>query len=107
MHLAISNFNASSVNGVGLTAHYLAPVHMTNASSDAIVENTCGGALVADDNATIVSLSNAQIAPDATCDIQINVTGTSTGVSDVQTSAIASSNARSGASVTQSLTVED
>lgn len=107
MHLAISNFNGSSMNGVGLTAHYIAPIHMTNASSDAIVENTCGGTVVADDNATVVSLSNAQIAPDTTCDIRINVAGTSAGVSDVQTSAIASSNARSGASVTESLTVED
>ncbi len=107
MHLAISNFNGSPVAGLGLTAHYIAPVHMTNASSDAIVENTCGGTLVADDNATAISLSDGQIAPDATCDIRINVTGTSAGVSDVQTSAIASSNARSGASVTESLTVDD
>lgn len=105
LHVTLSNFNGSSINGIGFTAQYVAPAHFLNDSGGAIFENTCGGTVVADDNASTFSLVGGQLAPGTTCELRINVIGALAGAGDVQTSAIASSNARTGASAAATLTV--
>jgi uncharacterized repeat protein (TIGR01451 family) len=108
MKIALTNSDPNTaMTGVQFTDSYPTPVHMANAPNDVVLANTCGGTLTADANGTSVALSGGVIPANDTCYVNIQIVGTSAGISNNHTGPVTSGNADPGADAVGTLTVTD
>ena len=102
MTISLSNNDPNNaVLGAQFTDSY--PPGMANAASGAVVSNSCGGTVTAAANSASAALMNGTIPAGGTCNIVINVVGTSVGNSVNHTGSVMSSNAQIGADASATL----
>jgi uncharacterized repeat protein (TIGR01451 family) len=103
--ITLTNANASAVVGAELTDLY--PDGMTNAATDVVTENTCGGTLTAEPSAASARLVNGTIPAGGECHVKLSLLATSAGSWTNHTGAVSSVNAPDGADTTATLDVDD
>ena len=103
LHFAIDNPNSVSLSGIAFTNNL--PSGLVVASTPAI-SNTCNGTFTATAGATNMSLAGGTLAGSASCDIFVNVTGTTPGNKSDMTGPVSSTEGGTGlASGTAGVTV--
>ena len=107
MAITLQNDNASAISGVAFTDDFsLLPMRLVDVADHLVVSNTCGGTLAVAPGGTSAGLVGGSIAPNDTCSVVLNVTGTAIGSAQNHTGAVLSANASAGPDAAATLFID-
>jgi len=102
MTITLTNPNSAAITGAQFTDTY--PAGMANAASGAVVSNSCGGTVTADNNGLATALASGTVPANGSCSVVVNVIGTMVGSSINHTGSVKSGNANEGVDAQATLT---